>query len=195
MHPGREAPVRSWIFCCVVAALAPLVAPWLREQAGGHVAAERAAEEAADAVLWADALRLAPYGGDGGRVWREEPLGERERRFAAGFPGEIARFHDGTSELVLRRVTRPTRRLHPAAECFAGLGYAITPLPPERIDGVLWGRFLAVSGGERLLVRERLAAASGDGAWSDVSAWYWAAAWGRTEGPWWALTHAERAEN
>jgi len=32
------------------------------------------------------------------------------------------------------------------------------------------------------------------GHWTDVSAWYWSALLGSSEGPWWALTVAENAQ-
>ena len=51
-------------------------------------------------------------------------MSEVEQRFAARFPGAIARFSDGERVIVLRHVERPTRMLHPAADCFRGLGYA-----------------------------------------------------------------------
>ena len=47
-----------------------------------------------------------------------------EARFAQSFPGRIARFAlaDSGDELVLRDVDRPTRMLHPAADCWRGIG-------------------------------------------------------------------------
>ncbi len=70
------------------------------------------------------------------------PLSDREQRFVSGFPGRIARFTDGKREIIVRWVTRETRMLHPAADCFRGMGYAIRPLPiyiDER--GRHWGSF------------------------------------------------------
>ncbi len=51
-------------------------------------------------------------------------------------------------------------------------------------EGRRWACFLARKGGNVLRVRERICAAEGDGAWTDVSAWFWAAALGKSEGPW-----------
>ncbi|WP_205525600.1 hypothetical protein [Pyxidicoccus trucidator] len=121
------------------------------------------------------------------------PLTEREIRFAADFPGRIGRFSDGQRELVLRWVEAPTRQLHPAEDCFRGLGYAITPQPSSRgADGVTWHRFHAARGGTALEVSEAITDGAG-GRWTDASAWYWSALLGRTSGPWWAVTVAERA--
>jgi hypothetical protein len=52
-------------------------------------------------------------------------LGELEQRFAHRFPGSIARFTDGERMLVVRHVTRPTRQLHPAEDCFKALAYTV----------------------------------------------------------------------
>jgi len=126
-----------------------------------------------------------------GRTLRPRPLAERELHFARGLPGRMARFTDGRGELTLRWVTRPTRRLHPAADCYRGLGYRVRPLPSS-VDakGRTWGRFEARRDARVLVVRERIEDARGQG-FADVSAWYWSAVLGRTTGPWWAYTIAE----
>jgi hypothetical protein len=128
-----------------------------------------------------------------GRPLTQLPLTEREERFGSGFPGQIARFTDGRRELVVRFVTGATRRLHPASDCFAGIGYRVRPLPLKvDADGTRWGGFTAERGGERFLVRERIYSDAGE-SWEDVSAWYWtAASGGKNTGPWWAVTVAER---
>lgn len=106
------------------------------------------------------------------------------------FPGRIGRFSDGEREIVIRWVTEATRKLHPASDCFQGLGYSIKPRALQRDDkGSLWSSFGASKGNERLRVRERIHSESGE-TWTDVSSWYWAAL--REEGPWWAITVAEK---
>lgn len=119
------------------------------------------------------------------------PLSEREQRFGTDFPGRIARFTDGEREIVIRWVTEASRRLHPAADCFEGVGYSVSPLP-LRVDdaGKRWGSFMAERQNERLRVSERIYTDGGD-SWADVSAWYWAAAGDTSVGPWWAVTIAE----
>jgi hypothetical protein len=127
-----------------------------------------------------------------GRPLHDRPLLPRERRFAAGFPGKIATFSDGRRTYVVRWVTRATRRLHPAADCFRGAGYTITPRPLLRdAEGRAWSSFSAVRGARRLRVRERVVAAAGGEVFTDASSWYWAALLGRSEGPWWAWTIVE----
>lgn len=124
-----------------------------------------------------------------GHALHELPLTEQEQRFAAEFPGRIGRFTDGSREIVMRWVGGPTRKLHPAADCFRGSGYAVTPAPIEVIDGGSWGAFDAQRKGVRVRVREAILATDGQ-RWTDASSWYWAAVRDRTHGPWWAITVA-----
>ncbi|MGD9835533.1 MAG: hypothetical protein AB7U92_22515 [Piscinibacter sp.] len=130
-----------------------------------------------------------------GRALRPLATSEVEQRFAARFPGAIARFSDGQRVLVLRRVHEPTRMLHPAADCFRGLGYRIEQARLEHdAQQRLWRCFAAEAGdGARLRVCERIEPlAGGDGeAFVDPSSWFWAAVLGRSKGPWQAVTVVE----
>jgi len=128
-----------------------------------------------------------------GRSLTQLPLSLREERFAADFPGRIARFSDGHREIIIRWVARETRALHPASDCFKGLGYSIKPLP-ARVDpaGHRWGGFEARRGGEALRVHERIYDSSDKESWSDISSWYWQTMMCKTSGGWWAVTVAER---
>ncbi|MDH5181127.1 MAG: hypothetical protein OEZ39_12115 [Gammaproteobacteria bacterium] len=122
---------------------------------------------------------------------RQLPLTEREQHFVKGFPGKIGRFSDGKREVILRWVNTPSRKLHPAADCFKGIGYTIRPLSIEKDrQGGAWGRFEAVKGNTRLLISERIVNQQ-ETQWTDVSAWYWSAVLGKQPGPWWAITVAE----
>lgn len=136
-----------------------------------------------------------------GRALRPLAMTAVEQRFAARFPGAIARFSDGERVLVLRRVNEPTRMLHPAADCFRGLGYRIGRTQLEHdASSRLWRCFEAEGPtGERLRVCERIAPldepsgdeASGGEAFVDASSWFWAAVLGRSRGPWQAVTVVE----
>ena len=111
-----------------------------------------------------------------------------EARFARDFPGAIARFANGDRVVVMREADRPTRKLHPAADCYRGLGYAIADERLERdAEARLWRCFRATREGTGLRVCERIAAPDGT-AWTDASAWYWSALGSR--GPWRAITVA-----
>lgn len=126
-----------------------------------------------------------------GRELRQLPLSSVEQRFAAQFPGHIGRFTDGRRNMILRVVAQPTRLLHPAADCFRGLGYRVdTARVTVDASGVAWSCFVASKGGVARRVCERIYD-TGGGMWTDVSAWYWAAMLGHTRGPWFALTVAE----
>ena len=128
--------------------------------------------------------------------WDGEPLrplalSEVEQRFAAHFPGSIARLTDDRSMFVMRQVAVPTRMLHPAVDCYRALGYRIEQARLERdAQERLWRCFNArrVSG-QTLRVCERIVDAKGT-AFTDTSAWYWAAASGQSRGPWQAVTMA-----
>jgi hypothetical protein len=126
-----------------------------------------------------------------GRPLRPQALGPVEQRFAARFPGAIGRFDDGRRVVILRHVTAPTRMLHPAADCFRGLGYRIADERLERTaDATLQRCFVAARAGTRLRVCETIRDADGR-VYTDASSWFWAAALARSRGPWLATTTAE----
>lgn len=128
-----------------------------------------------------------------GRPLSPTAMTDRDRGFAIRFPGRIQTFTDGSRTLVLRFVSRPTRRLHPSAECFRGAGYAVRPLPVLKRDRERWSGFEASRGDDHLIVHERIESEAGQH-WFDVSSWYWDALLGRSGGPWWAITVVERGD-
>ena len=145
----------------------------------------RRPDAAADSALaseWPSHWRGAPL--------RPLALSEVEQRFASQFPGRLTRMTDGHQVLVLRTVTRPTRMLHPAADCYRGLGYQITRERLELQDNAQpWRCFEARRAGRAVRVCERISDAAGQ-SYADTSAWYWGAVWRRTQGPWTAVTVA-----
>ena len=125
-----------------------------------------------------------------GRALRPLALGKVEARFAAQFPGRIERLTDGESVLVWREVRTPTRMLHPATDCYRGLGYRVVDARLERDPQArLWRCFVAERDGRRVRVCERIEDARGL-AFTDASSWFWAAQLGRSTGPWQAITVA-----
>jgi hypothetical protein len=98
---------------------------------------------------------------------------------------------DGTQMIVMRAVNTPTRMLHPAADCYRALGYRIEQARLERdAQERLWRCFVAqLHGAQKFRVCERIVDAEG-AAFTDTSAWYWAAASGQSRGPWQAVTVA-----
>jgi exosortase/archaeosortase family protein len=143
----------------------------------------------------ASALRPAmpfPASFEGRRI-RPVPLTKQESLFNESFPGAIAKFTDGSRQIVVRQVFHPTRQLHPSADCFRAIGYKTHELPNFRDpESGSWGRFEATNEELKLAVRERIADTAGN-SWTDVSSWYWSAALGKSHGPWFAYTVAERA--
>ena len=125
-----------------------------------------------------------------GTTLRPLALSDVELRFARHFPGTVARMTDGTQVLVLRTVNQPTRMLHPAADCYRGLGYRIHGEQLEvQDDQQHWRCFIAQRGQKAVRVCERISDAQGQG-YTDASAWYWASVSGQSHGPWQALTVA-----
>lgn len=119
------------------------------------------------------------------------PLTPAEQRFVKDFPGRVAKFSLGRDVLILRWIDHQTRLLHPAADCFRGMGYTLGPRQLFRERGDIWGGFQAHTASNRLQIREQLRDAAGH-SWSDVSAWYWAALLGQSQGPWWSFTRISR---
>ncbi len=119
-------------------------------------------------------------------------LDEMTASFARHFPGRIACFEWAGKHVIMRWVQQPTRKLHPASDCFRGAGFTTAHAAPG-VDakGREWGRFIA-SGTDAPAVRVSECMWDEAGrSWGDVSAWYWNAACKRSVGPWWALTIVE----
>jgi hypothetical protein len=118
-------------------------------------------------------------------------LNPRDARFAEQFPGRITAFTDGRSTWIVRWLARPTRKLHPAADCLRATGYTVTPEPIfAAADSSHWGVVSASRGREKLIVHERIIDPDGR-EFTDVSAWFWSAVLEKSKGPWWCLTRIE----
>ncbi len=128
-----------------------------------------------------------------GRPVTPLPLTAREHAFARDFPGRIGRFTDGEREYVLRWVAAPTRRLHPASDCFRGLGYKVASRPMRLSSaGAPMSCFRASGPRDTFDVCEQVTGLAG-GHWPDVSAWYWHALWSGGRSGWWSLVVATPA--
>jgi hypothetical protein len=126
-----------------------------------------------------------------GHALTELPLTPREAAFTQDFPGKVGRFSDGQRELIIRWIGTPTRKLHSAADCFRGGGYAMTPIAARRgSDGSTMGCFRATLHGAALTVCEVIRDERG-GSWSDVSAWYWDGMLRSSQPPWWSFVVAQ----
>lgn len=126
-----------------------------------------------------------------GHTLRPVASPSEEQAFAAEFPGNMKRFSDGKRAYFVRVVNRETRQLHPSSDCFRGLGYTTEPKPLVVMeDGSTWGCFEATKADTKLRILERIYDDHGQ-SWTDVSQWYWSAAFGRTKGPWFDITIAQ----
>lgn len=116
-----------------------------------------------------------------------------EAAFSASFPGTLSSHSWGQDQVILRRVTKATRRLHPSHDCLRSAGFETTHSTTVRSsDGSEWSRFTATRGEERLIVHERIVSEQDGGTWTDVPMWYWSALAHPLNGPWRAETVISR---
>lgn len=130
-----------------------------------------------------------------GKKLKPLPLTEAEAGFVKGFPGRVGKFALGNEVMILRWINHETRLLHPAVDCYRGIGYTITPqtVSQDTEGNRNWGRSLVSKDGQNLLVQEQILDPAQQ-SWSDVSAWYWAALLKQTKGPWWAITRVKQID-
>lgn len=160
--------VGTLMLSMIAAALTPLLA------------SERAHSESGAPLEWPHEFR--------GRPLMRVEFNDDARRFLANFPGSVARFTDGEYDIIMRWVHEPTRRLHPAEDCYRGWGYEVAQ---SRIhndgDGTRWRCFKAKLGAQEREVCEQMRDLEGQH-FTDVSAWYWSATLHETDGPWLVTT-------
>lgn len=114
---------------------------------------------------------------------------EMEMAFARSFPGTLASYDWGGRQVILRRVDRATRRLHPTRDCLRAAGFETTDGATVTMsDGSVWARFHAGRDGRWWTVCERIVSTGNGATWTDASAWFWAAARHPLNGPWQAET-------
>lgn len=120
------------------------------------------------------------------------PLSASESRFAALFPGSLAKFNWGEAIVILRRSRGATRLMHSSNDCLAASGYTITHKPVYRdADGRMWGCSQAEREGHTWRVRERYTNDAGTHFATDASAWFWLALLHPDAGPWTSTTIME----
>lgn len=116
------------------------------------------------------------------------PMTEVEKNFQRGFPGSIATFQCGQKQVILRRITQASRKLHPSADCLRASGHQLGPVHIHSDDqGRHWAGCSAKKAGNHYLILERITDQHG-GSWTDVSSWYWHALVYPDRGPWLAQT-------
>jgi len=168
------------IRCLLVTMVLAAIAPWF-------------APHAAKAHTVSAALPAWPHEFEG-RPLAPVALTAEQEKFLADFPGAAARFSDGERDILMRWVTQPTRRLHPAEDCYRGWGFevATSKIRADR-DGRRWRCFEATREGVTRQVCEQISDAEGAN-YTDVSSWYWDATLQRTQAPWLVVTVASTAD-
>ena len=118
------------------------------------------------------------------------PMTAVEFEFSKDFPGELANFRCADQQVILRHVTRATRKLHPAADCFRASGYHIGKVKIHTsLDLQHWSGCVVSKAGKKFFLRERIVKVDDhQSAWTDVSSWYWHALTAPKHGPWLAIT-------
>jgi len=117
------------------------------------------------------------------------PASAAELAFASSFPGSLSSHRWGENQVILRRVTKATRMLHPSRDCLRASGFKTTEsITVRSSDGCEWSRFSAKRGEIRWVVQERIVSEQNGSAWMDVPTWYWSALRHPLNGPWRAET-------
>jgi exosortase/archaeosortase family protein len=112
-----------------------------------------------------------------------------EENFYAHFPGSIAIYEGRDFKLIVREVTRATRKLHPASHCLRAEGFHIgdkTTITDDEENR--WLTYTASRNGNEWNVRERITQKTDGKQWTEISAWYWHAFFHPKEGVWIAET-------
>lgn len=127
-----------------------------------------------------------------GKPLRPLALNQVEQKFAEGFPGIITPMTDGQRFFIFRYITTPTRKLHPATDCYRGIGFSIENEHLETDPQTrLWRCFTASKAEEKFRVCEHISNSQGK-MYTDTSSWYWSAMMNPSTGPWTAITVAVR---
>ncbi len=81
------------------------------------------------------------------------PATDAETAFSQSFPGTLASYRWGHDQVILRRVSEATRRLHPSRDCLQAAGFETTDAITVTLgDGSQWARFSATRDGTRRTV-------------------------------------------
>ena len=171
--PAKSSSGPQWFaftLACIVCAVAPLFLP--AAQAGTM-----------DEPAWPTTF--------GGKPLTRVELQPYEQRYAAQFPGRMARFSDGSRQIMFQWLPTHSRSVHSASQCLQNVGYLVEH-GPIIVDesGVRWSSCEARRGATAIRLRERIEDAHG-GHWQDVSSWYWDATLGRSRGPYWVVIVTE----
>jgi len=122
----------------------------------------------------------------------EIAIPEDQADFLQHFPGSVKVFASADSIWIYRWVNRPTRQLHPARDCYRAAGWEV--LEEKQIldtSGHRWSRTHLVHGTREMEIHEQIRDANGTARWTEPSQWFWDAALGRSQGPWWMISRID----
>jgi hypothetical protein len=130
-----------------------------------------------------------------GRPLRQLPLTAEQQRFLGDFPGAVAHFSDGERDILMRWVNQPTRKLHPAEDCYRAWGFTVgaAHIRADR-DGSQWRCFTVSRDGVTRQICEQIRDSEG-AHFTDVSSWYWSATLQHTPAPWLVTTVSATANH
>ena len=122
-------------------------------------------------------------------------LTTEEMRFAEHFPGTIAVYRSGNTQIILREMQLATRKLHASRDCLRASGFEVYDAK-EYTDAIgdSWLRYHAIHDGLRYIVHERIISLIDHTTWTDVSQWFCHALRRPLNGPWRAETIIHREE-
>lgn len=124
-----------------------------------------------------------------GHAVEEIPLSPYEDAFAKNFPGQLKVYRVGFDTLIVRHITKASRKLHPSYHCLKAEGYTISdPRVEEDDEGRPFLSYHATRNHERFLVSEKIRTIDNSKQWTEISAWYWSALFNPDCGPWEAET-------
>ena len=122
-------------------------------------------------------------------------LTTEEMRFAEHFPGTIAVYRSGNTQIILREMQLATRKLHTSRDCLRASGFEVYEAKEYTdVKGDIWLRYHASHDGQRYIVHERIISLVDHTSWTDVSQWFWHALRRPLNGPWRAETIIHREE-
>ena len=151
---GTEFALPRWPMC-VVALLAGIV-PFFSERE--------------TSVGLPPSMTLTEYRG---RALIPVPLTPVEEKFYGNFPGSIAIYEGDEFKLIVRKVSRATRKLHPAHHCLRAEGFEVAEKSVIESDDGKWLEYVAERDGEEFRIRERITIPGSGANWTEISQWFW----------------------
>lgn len=171
--PAAGAPGARWIVW-LAALLSPFAAMLARQETEAFLPGRAPTEF----TFHGTTLPLEPL-----------PATEIETGFAKSFPGTLGSYRWGGGQLILRRVNKATRQLHPSRDCLRAAGFDTSEAVTVRCsDGGTWSKFRAYRDGMEYTVHERIVSERDGSTWTDAPAWFWDALRHPLNGPWRAET-------